>query len=82
MPSTSVGHYRFGGANIPIVCDGVPVSPGDIVVADHDGGRSSACEYAEILVRAQSLDFSEHSMYPFIEKYHSIEQAVEKFGRL
>ncbi|HUV97694.1 MAG TPA: RraA family protein [Acidobacteriaceae bacterium] len=83
VPSTSVGHYRFGGANIPIVCDGVPVSPGDIIVADHDGvvvvPRAHA---AEILIRAQSLDFSEHSMYPFIEKYHSIEQAVQKFGRL
>lgn len=83
VPSTSVGHYRFGGANIPIVCDGVSVSPGDIVVADHDGvvvvPRAHA---AEVLVRAQSLDFSEHSMYSYIEKYHSIEQAVQKFGRL
>lgn len=83
VPSTSVGHYRFGGANIPIVCDGVQVSEGDIIVADHDGvvvvPRAHA---AEILIRAQSLDFSEHSMYPFIEKYHSIEQAVQKFGRL
>ncbi len=83
VPSTSVGHYRFAGADIAIVCDGVPVSPGDIIVADHDGvvvvPRANA---AEILIRAQSLDFSEHSMYSFIEKYHSIEQAVQKFGRL
>jgi len=26
VPSTSVGHYRFVGANIPVVCDGVAVS--------------------------------------------------------
>lgn len=25
VPSTSVGHYRFGGMNIPIDCDGVKV---------------------------------------------------------
>src|SRR5215467_3246914 len=37
VPSTSVGHYRFAGINIPMVCDGVQVSPGDIVVADSDG---------------------------------------------
>src|SRR5258708_5226484 len=37
VPSTSVGHYRFAGANIPVVCDGVPVSAGDVVVADADG---------------------------------------------
>ena len=83
VPSTSVGHYRFGGTNIPIVCDGVPVSPGDIIVADHDGVVAVPRAHAsEILIRAQSLDFSEHSMYPFIDKYHSIEQAVQKFGRL
>src|SRR5437867_6955908 len=28
VPSTSVHHYRFGGANIPLVCDGVEVQPG------------------------------------------------------
>jgi hypothetical protein len=36
----------------------------------------------EVLVLAQKLDNSEHSMYPFIEKYHSIEEAVKQFGRL
>src|SRR5882672_1308159 len=30
VPSTSVGHYRFGGSNIPIDCDGVRVNANDI----------------------------------------------------
>ena len=30
VPSTSVGHYRFAGANIPVVCDGVLVSAAEI----------------------------------------------------
>ena len=37
VPSTSVHHYRFAGSQIPLVCNGVPVNPGDIVVADSDG---------------------------------------------
>src|SRR5437763_12094771 len=37
VPSTSVGHYRFAGANIQMTCDGVLVRPGDIVVADSGG---------------------------------------------
>jgi regulator of RNase E activity RraA len=83
VPSTSVGHYRFAGANIPVVCDGVTVSAGDIVTADSDGvvvvPRSNA---AEVLATAQDMDFKEHSMYAYIEKLKSIEEAVKKFGRL
>jgi regulator of RNase E activity RraA len=83
VPSTSVGHYRFAGADIPITCDGVEVDPGDIIVADQDGVVVvPKAHAAEILIKAQALDNSEHSMYPFIEKYHSIVEAVQKFGRI
>jgi len=83
VPSTSVGHYRFGGMNIPVVCDGVKVSPEDIVVADQDGVVVVPREHAaEVLVLAQHLDESEHSMLPYIEKYHSIVEAVKQFGRI
>src|SRR5271170_2193246 len=37
VPSTSVHHYRFAGSQIPLLCDGVIVNPGDVVVADSDG---------------------------------------------
>lgn len=83
VPSTSVSHYRFAGTNIPVVCDGVAVNAGDVVVADGDGvvvvPRARA---AEVLPIAQELDFKEHSMYGYIEKLKSIEEAVKKFGRL
>jgi regulator of RNase E activity RraA len=83
VPSTSVGHYRFAGADISIVCDGVEVDAGDIIVADQDGVVVvPKAHAAEILIKAQALDNSEHSMYPFIEKYHSIVEAVQKFGRI
>lgn len=83
VPSTSTGHYRFLSMNQPIVCDGVPVSPQDIIVADLDGvvvvPRARA---ADVLVLAQKLDNTEHSMYPVIEKLHSIVDAVKQFGRI
>jgi regulator of RNase E activity RraA len=83
VPSTSVAHYRFAGSNVPVVCDGVTVNPGDIVAADSDGvvivPRAQA---AEVLATAQEMDFKEHSMYAYIEKLKSIEEAVKRFGRL
>ncbi len=83
VPSTSIHHYRFAGSNIPVVCDGVEVKAGDIIAADQDGvvvvPRADA---AKVLTLAQDMDFKEHSMYAFIEKLKSIQEAVKKFGRL
>jgi len=83
VPSTSVTHYRFAGANIPVVCDGVAVNAADVIVADTDGvvvvPRASA---AAALKLAQEMDFKEHSMYATIEKLKSIQEAVKQFGRL
>lgn len=83
VPSTSVHHYRFAGSQIPIVCDGVTVSAGDIVTADSDGVVVVPRAQAEkVLALAQQMDFKEHSMYPVIEQTKSILEAVKKFGRL
>ena len=83
VPSTSIHHYRFGGAQIAVQCGGVTVNAGDIVVADSDGvavvPRARATEVLEL---SEQMDFKEHSMYPYIEKLKSIQEAVKKFGRL
>jgi regulator of RNase E activity RraA len=83
VPSTSIHHYRFAGANLPVVCDGVTVNAQDIVVADSDGVVAVPRARAkEVLALAQEMDFKEHSMYAYIEKLKSIQEAVKKFGRL
>lgn len=82
-PGTSVNHYRFAGVNVPVKCAGVTVNPNDIIVADEDGvAVVPRARAAEVLKRAQELDDTEHRMYPFIEKFKSIKEAVAKFGRI
>jgi len=82
-PGTTINHYRCIGVNVPVTCAGQKVNPGDIITADEDGvvvvPRDKA---AEILKKAQELDFQERSTYPFIEQVKSLKQAVAKFGRL
>lgn len=83
VPSTSVGHYRFGGMNIPVQCAGTTVHAGDIITADEDGVVVVPKDKAvEVLLRAQKLDNTEHSMYSYIERLHSIVAAVKEFGRI
>jgi regulator of RNase E activity RraA len=83
VPSTTVNHFRFAGRNVPVHCAGVEVNANDIIVADMDGVVVvPADKAAEVLAKAQQLDFTEHSMLPFIEKYKSLREAVAKFGRL
>jgi len=83
VPSTSVHHYKFAGGQIPVVCNGVPVDPGDIVVADSDGVAVVPKAKAQaVLALAQQMDYKEHSMYALIAQEKSIVQAVKKVGRL
>src|SRR5947209_17670859 len=80
-PSTTINHFRFAGANIPVTCAGVRVNAGDIIVADEDGVAVVPKDRAaDVLKKAQELDNTEHTMIPFIEKFHSIKEAVAKFG--
>jgi regulator of RNase E activity RraA len=61
----------------------VRVSPGDIIAADEDGvAVVSRARAADVLKKSQELDDTEHRMYPFIEKFRSIREAVKQFGRI
>ena len=81
-PGTTVNHYR-ASANVPVICAGVKISPGDLISADEDGVVVIPKDRAaDVLKKAQELDFAEHSQYPFIETTKSLSEAIKKFGRL
>jgi regulator of RNase E activity RraA len=82
-PSTTINHYRVTGVNVAVTCAGVRVNPGDIVTADEDGvAVVPVARAGDVLKKAQELDDTEHRMYPFIEKFRSIREAVKQFGRI
>jgi 4-hydroxy-4-methyl-2-oxoglutarate aldolase len=75
------GHYRLEGANVPVMCGGLEVKPGDYVVADEDGVAVAPKEHSkEVLALARRLQSEERSLLPLIEKHGSYLKAVQERG--
>lgn len=82
-PATAVGRFISVSKNEPVICAGVRVAPGDIIVADEDGvvvvPKDSA---AEVLAAAQAIDEKEGAMVPLIKKLKSLTEVIAKFNRI
>lgn len=82
-PATAVGRYASIAKQITVECAGVPVSPGDIIVAGEDGVVVVPQDKAEaVLKRAQEIDERESKMVPYIQQYKSLQKAIEVFNRI
>lgn len=72
------GHYRLEASNVPIMCGGVEVSPGDYVVGDADGvAVVPGDRHAEIFAKAAELREEKNALLPLITRYRSYTKAVE-----
>jgi 4-hydroxy-4-methyl-2-oxoglutarate aldolase len=82
-PGTAVGRYASVAKQVPVECGGVTVKPGDIIVAGEDGVVVVPQEKAaEVLKNAQEIDQREGKMVPYIQKYKSLQKAIEVFNRI
>ncbi len=81
-PATSVGRMISVDKQIPVVCGGVTVNPGDYIVADADG--VVVVPYAatrKVLSLLQVYADKESKMVPIIEDTKSMLKALERFNR-
>lgn len=79
-PRSAAGRLVTFALNEPIICGGVHVSPGDIVIGDADGivviPQAKAAEVAD---NAENLEAKEKLSKAHIEEGHSLVEAVKKY---
>jgi len=69
--------------DMPVVCGGVTVSPGDYIVGDRDGVVCiPAGQVDAVLKRALEMEAAEKKMVPMIYKTKSLQKVVEMFKRI
>ena len=82
-PATMLGRFTSLARDVPVVCGGVTVSPGDYIVGDRDGVVCiPAGQVDAVLERALQMEEAEKKMVPMIYKIKSLQKVVEMFKRI
>lgn len=83
VPSSSVGRYVNVSKNEPVMCGGVMVTPGDLVVGDRDGIVVVPKDRAmEILLLAEDLEAKEMKTMRDVKRLKSIQKATQLNQRI
>ena len=81
-PTSILGRRVCVEKQIPVLCAGVWVTPGDYIVGDSDGVVVVPAEKAvEVVELVAQFDATERQMIAYIEETHSMQAALEKFQR-
>ncbi len=80
--TTLSGHHRLMSLamNVEIECGGVPVHPGDYIVADEDGVAVVPARMAPFVADALKAEQRELAIGAFIEETGDYVEAVKRFG--
>ena len=82
-PGTTLGRYTTVTMNEPVICGGVRVCPGDLIVAGTDGVVAVPQEYAEeVLKAAEDIDAKEAEQAKYITETGSLKAGLAKYNRI
>jgi regulator of RNase E activity RraA len=82
-PATTVSRFKTLASNVPVVCGGVTVNPGDLIVADLDGVVVVPKEHVDaVLKMATEIELREAEQARLIRETKSLRQGLAKYGRI
>ncbi len=82
-PATMVGRATSVARDVPVVCGGITIEPGDYIVGDRDGVvRIPAAHVASVIARALEMEEAEAKMVPMIKKIKSLQKVIDIFKRI
>ena len=82
-PATMVGRATSVARDVPVVCGGITIEPGDYIVGDRDGVvRIPAAHVEPVIARALEMEEAEAKMIPMIHKIKSLQKVIDIFKRI
>lgn len=82
-PGTTLGRFKTVSSNEPVVCGGITVNPGDLIVADLDGVLVVPQRHVEaVLAMAREIDLREAEQAKLIIQTGSLREGLAKYGRI
>ncbi len=82
-PGTTVGRYKTEALNVPVVCGGITVHPGDLILADLDGVVVVPKEHVQkVLETAVEIEQREAEQTRLIKEAKSLRKGLEKYKRI
>lgn len=82
-PATTLGRFKTLSSNGPVLCGGVMVHPGDLVVGDLDGVVVVPKAHVEgVLKMATEIEVREAEQAKLIRQHKSLREGLAKYGRI